>query len=657
MRQNLVHDSTADGAVKYRDAPALGPQYLPYPRTEANLNRIANTSSVPTRSDPIWLRTLLLAGVRDVRPDAELLDRFARYGEQAAFEAILQRHGPLVWGVCRRTLRNAADADDAFQATFLVLVTKARGVKRGEQLGPWLYGVAYKVARRLRDKALRSPTCDPELAAMLPDRDRPADPDAEWLAHLDRELHALPAKFRDPMVLCELQGLSRTAAAERLRLCEGTLSSRLARGRILLRKRLLKHGTLLPAGGLATLLGTPNSAPARLLGRTAESVAQVTAASGLLAGVVPARVAKLALEMTGMGLFKLKIAAAMIAALAMLTLGLVAADGTKAKPDKPAAEVPKAVVGDGAKPVKVEDDLAALQGLWEVETVAVKVERHRQPQPQPQAGVWQVEADTGQPDPLEKPSPGPCFLVWGSNLWEFRMQGSYVMRYELRLTPGRNPKWIDFVSDGCSPYVSDQVPGVVVHGVYQVTADGWELGQPGSSTKLRPAEFIHDNNAQTTRFRRPKTPIAPDAKQADDRKKLLGRWSITRQAYPHDNRSAMVERPVGEVEITPEFLFIQRPTSDKKFIWEAAEYALDAAKDPKWIDLNFVGKPADANGYGVYESSGDTLRISYRVSVPRVFRTMEFKSGLEEPLKGSDGKPEAIKPACALLELKRIKTP
>ena len=98
---------------------------------------------------------------------------------------------------------------------------KAGRVKHGDRLGPWLYGVAVKVARRLRDKSRRAPNCDPELAALLPDRDRP-DPDADWLAHLDRELHALPAKFRDPMVLCELQGLTRTAAAERLRLREDT---------------------------------------------------------------------------------------------------------------------------------------------------------------------------------------------------------------------------------------------------------------------------------------------------------------------------------------------------------------------------------------------------------------------------------------------------
>ncbi len=584
------------------------------------MNRIA--------TDPHWLRTLLLVGANEHRPDAELLDRFARYREQAAFEAILRRHGPLVWGVCRRTLSNPADADDAFQATFLVLVQNAGRVKHGGQLGPWLYGVAVKVARRVRDKSRRVPTCDPELAALLPERERP-DPDAEWLAHLDRELHALPAKFRDPMVLCELQGLSRTAAAERLRLREGTLSSRLARGRILLRQRLLKYGTLLPAGGLATLLGTASTAPARLLGKTAESVAQVTAAGGILTGVVPASVARLTLEVTGMGLFKLKIATAMAVTLATLTVGLVAADGPKAAVPKPAAEVAKAAAVE--KPAVIEGDLAAVQGLWDMTFPLTKTH---------------AQEVIGQ-----------C-LVDGNVFWLLPSKLRYAYRFDLRLTPGRNPKWIDLTTDGCSDIVTDQVAGVVSPCIYRVTADGWELaGLAGSSGvgKLRPAEFVNDDGVAPLRMRRPR---AADAKPAEAPKELLGRWTVTRESYPHDNRSAIVDRAVGVVELTPEYFFIQRPTSDKRLVWDAAEYTLDATKTPKWIDLKFAAKSTDDTyGYGVYESTGDTLRVAYRVAVPRVFRTLEFKASLGEPTKVSEDVTMASAISCTLLELKRVKTP
>ena len=96
--------------------------------------------------------------------------------------------------------------DDAFQATFLVLVRKAGSIAHGERIGPWLYGVAYRVARQVREKAARIPTCEPEAAAMIPERPPHADPIDDWLPILDQELQALPAKYRDPLVLCELQG-------------------------------------------------------------------------------------------------------------------------------------------------------------------------------------------------------------------------------------------------------------------------------------------------------------------------------------------------------------------------------------------------------------------------------------------------------------------
>ena len=609
-------------------------------------------------TDPHWLRTLLLVGANDHRPDAELLDRFARYAEQAAFEAILRRHGPLVWGVCRRTLSNPADADDAFQATFLVLVQKAGRVTHGGQLGPWLYGVAVRVSRRLRDKARRVPTCDPELAALLPDRER-ADPDADWLGNLDLELHALPAKFRDPMVLCELQGLSRAAAAERLRLREGTLSSRLARGRILLRQRLLKYGTLLPAGGLVALLGTASTAPARLLGKTAESVAQVTAAGGILTGVVPASVARLTLEVTGMGLFKLKIATAMAVTLATLTLGLVAADGPKVTADKPAAEVPKAAAV-AEKPAVIEGDLAALQGVWEMHGVH-------------DAGVV-----------VNKPVQWGKCVVRGDVAWMVGPDVNLAYRLRLHLTPDRNPKCIDIVSDSAISRFRDGDAGGTSEGIYRLTAEGWELAV-GIGGNFRPAEFETNRHqgVESLSFRRPKADISPvDVNAAEARKALSGRWTVARYDHPNFDRTSTIDLSGGLAEITPEYLFVQHPDASgglasgrvdhvvqlmleikhgKGFAWHAAEYTLDPSKKPKWIDLKSGGgqtsdgKPIDAGGFGIYDLTGGTLRISYRLSVPRLLRTLEFNVGSERPPGG--GQSKLPKPACAMLELKRVTTP
>jgi RNA polymerase sigma factor (sigma-70 family) len=535
--------------------------------------------------------------------------------------------------------------DDAFQATFLVLVRKAGSIARGERLGPWLYGVAYRVTRRVREKAARAPTCEPEAAAMIPDRPRHLDPTDDWLPVLDRELQALPPKYREPLVLCELQGLTRKAAAERLRVREGTLSSRLARGRALLRKRLLKHGTLLPAGGLAALLGSEGvvkGVPAELLGRTAETVAEAVAAGGTLTGVVPARVANLTNEVVnGMFLNKLRVTGAMVATLAAVAVGLVAAAGPEARAErqpeglKTAAADPPAV-NRGAAPGKpvVDGDLAAIQGVWDGEHVLV------QGAVTPEPVAW-----------------GRC-VVRGDVAWMLPANGLYATRWEVRLTPGRNPKWIDLVTDGCSAVVSERVPGAVTPGVYRVTAAGWELALPAGRGRLRPAEFLDDGQVMAVRFRRPQPP--PVAGQTDARRELEGRWTVTRQAYPHDDRSAMVDRPVGTAEINSGYLFVQRPCSGKEFVWEAIEYALDPTKDPKWIDLTFAVKPGgDAGGYGVYELAGDALRISYRVSVPRSLRTLEFKAGVEEPLAAGGGpaRPDDRKPACALLELKRLGPP
>src|SRR4051812_7062099 len=150
---------------------------------------------------PVQLRDALNSDL-DALPDAELLDRFARYADHPAFEVLVRRHGSMVLGVCRRALANSPDADDAFQATFLVLIRRAKAL-RGGRLGPWLYGVAYRVALKARARAARLAAYRTEATDMIPDPSVPAEvPD--WVPILDAELNALPAKYRDPLVLCEL---------------------------------------------------------------------------------------------------------------------------------------------------------------------------------------------------------------------------------------------------------------------------------------------------------------------------------------------------------------------------------------------------------------------------------------------------------------------
>src|SRR5439155_19014045 len=162
--------------------------------------------------------------------DADLLAAFADRRDEAAFEVILRRHGPTVLGVCRRVAGPGPDAEDAFQATFLVLARKARAVRPRSALAGWLYGVAVRTALKVRAAEARRRTKEREVATMP----RPADaepPTPDELAALHRELGRLPADLRAAVVLCDLEGKTRAAAARQLGWPEGTVASRLARAR------------------------------------------------------------------------------------------------------------------------------------------------------------------------------------------------------------------------------------------------------------------------------------------------------------------------------------------------------------------------------------------------------------------------------------------
>ena len=178
-----------------------------------------------------FLRRLVAAGPGGDSTDRQLLQRLAGHREEAAFAVLVQRHGPMVLGVCRRILHDPHDADDAFQATFLVLACKAGSLARPEKLANWLYGVACRTAARAEGgrgpaadarKAVR-PTCPPPSAI------RQRRVLHEFRPVLDEELRRLPEKYRAPLVLCYLEGRTYAEAAQVLGWAEGTVSGRLAR--------------------------------------------------------------------------------------------------------------------------------------------------------------------------------------------------------------------------------------------------------------------------------------------------------------------------------------------------------------------------------------------------------------------------------------------
>jgi RNA polymerase sigma factor (sigma-70 family) len=219
-----------------------------------------NASTVPLLE---YLRGLTEAQQASDLPDRELVQRFADHGDEAAFAALVRRHGALVLGVCRRLLRHEQDAEDVFQAVFLVLSRKAGTLRHKDAVGPWLFGVAHRLALRARVQARRARERDAAAGERCP-----GDPLAELTvrearAILDQELARLPERERGAILLCYLEGLTRDEAARRLGCPLGTLKSRLERGRELLRRRLARRGLAL-SSGLATLLLTATPAPATL---------------------------------------------------------------------------------------------------------------------------------------------------------------------------------------------------------------------------------------------------------------------------------------------------------------------------------------------------------------------------------------------------------
>ena len=196
---------------------------------------------------------------------ADLLARFADARDEDAFAELVRRYGRMVFAACRRGAGHPQDAEDAFQAVFLVLARKAGRVGRPDALGNWLYGVAVRVAGRARRSAVRRARRE-ATAAELPDHGVEApEPAADLLPVVERELAAVPVRYRQAVELCDLDGLTRAEAAEALGVPEGTVSSRLTTGRRLLAARLTRRGVTLGAAGLAA---APAADAARLVGPT-----------------------------------------------------------------------------------------------------------------------------------------------------------------------------------------------------------------------------------------------------------------------------------------------------------------------------------------------------------------------------------------------------
>jgi RNA polymerase sigma factor (sigma-70 family) len=242
-----------------------------------------------------FLRNCLGDGVPSTVSDTELLHRYATSRDEAAFELLLWRHAAMVQHVCQQVLGQAEAVEDAFQATFLVLVSKARAIRSGEALGSWLYKVAYRIALKARRQASSLPA-SVEVDACVEDSTPDDIAQRERLRCLCEEIDRLPARYRSPVVLCYLESKTYGEAAQQLGWKKGTVSGRLARARDLLRRRLERRGITLSAGLLGLLAVDPTQAavPSPVLETTIRAAMLFAAGTSTGAGALSPRAVLLA---------------------------------------------------------------------------------------------------------------------------------------------------------------------------------------------------------------------------------------------------------------------------------------------------------------------------------------------------------------------------
>ncbi len=431
------------------------------------------------------LRSVLLLPEGADLTDGQLLECFVSRQEPAALEALVRRHGPMVWGVCHRVLGNHHDAEDAFQVTFLVLTRKAASVYPRAKVGNWLYGVAHQTA--LKARATRAKRRERERPAIhMPE---PALTDRELWNELqpllDQEVSRLPEKYRTVIVLCELEGKTVREAARQLSCPEGTVASRLARGRTLLAKRLGRRGLAATSGTLAAVL-SQNAAsaavPTSVLASTIKAVTAVAAGHAAAAGLISVHVAALTKGIiSAMLLNKLMKMTVLLLSIACLSgAGLFylaqAAGPQKGPQTSERSQGPGTEDGDSQK--QSNDDLAWLQGTWRLVTSemdGVTIGENR-----PEIKDTRLVIDKSSVTMAGK-------LFHSPNLKRYPEEVKAVGK--LSLDTEKSPKQIVFIWEK-NPWLTDEY--LTQRGIYALTGDSLQLCFyfPGSDTKLLiPTEF------------------------------------------------------------------------------------------------------------------------------------------------------------------------
>ncbi len=404
--------------------------------------------------------------------DRQLLERLLAAQDEAVFEALMRRHGPMVYRVCWRVLQQAEDTEDAFQATFLLLARKLQTVRKRDSLASWLHGVAHREALDAKAQTARRRRHEARPAA----NSHPGPPEEitwrELRTVLDAELGRLAEKWRLPLILCYLEGRSQEEAARQLGWSKSTLLRRLEEARAALGRRLTRRGVVWPAALSAVLLSdcvAPAALAPRLVGSTVEAAACLSTGKAALTAVVSAKVAELTEGvMKTMFLTKLKIASA------LLVLA-VAVGGGVTSLTAPTALLAHAAPVPMEKPDPVKLELASLQGTWRRVGAEHCGEKFAAEDLKKAEGVWEIKGEQ---------------ITWRNAKDKDGFQTA------LKINPSKQPKEIDMGPIHINGKLQDNPLGNPWAnkgslGIYELKGDTLRVcyGGGGEDGKQRPKEF------------------------------------------------------------------------------------------------------------------------------------------------------------------------
>lgn len=421
-------------------------------------------------------QTLFTVGTLGNLSDDQLLDRFVTRKDEFAFEALVKRHGPMVLRACRRILDDHHEAEDAFQATFLILARKASSIKPREMVARWLHGVAVQTAVKARAMAIRRRAREKQVVEMPEPEAVPQPEPNDVRSLLDQELGRLPSKYRTPIILCDLEGRTHKEAASQLGWPIGTVSSRLTRGRSMLARRLARRGVSAPVGAIVTIVTLDSASagvPVMLIHSTTRAATVIAAGQTTLAGLVPAQVAALVREvMRSMMFSKLKIASAVLLVLSATEIMQVGFRAVEAG-QEPAAS--KSATG-------AEKELRSSEGgqvsgrVTELE-VTTRGESDGQENLDPQEemkrleGTWAITdvVEGGQRPTAEQKRKGLGRVVIKDGKLSLYCGGSDSMVLSMYVDPSKNPRLISFFKLNDEMEEDESAP--ILLGIYKLEGD------------------------------------------------------------------------------------------------------------------------------------------------------------------------------------------